>query len=122
MNGTSGLYTINGKPILTPEAGVQMEFCDMGDQWRDEAGFLHRFVRRSRVGTWDFHYSTLTQEGYRYMLSIMPTGGDFTFTYPDPIDPAQPKTTRAYVEKYGISWYSARQGLYRNFKFRIVEC
>ncbi len=122
MNGTSWLYAIDGKPMLTPEAGVQMEFCDLGTRWRDEAGFLHHEVRRSKVGAWDFNYGTLTQADYSYMLSILPASGEFTFTYPDPADPACPKTTRAYMERYGISWYSARQGLYRNFKLRIIEC
>ncbi len=122
MNNTTWLYTMDGKPMLTPDMGVQMDFCDLCNYRRDEAGYLHRLVRRSKVGTWDFCYSMLTQEDYRYMISILPTGKDFVFTYPDPLDPSQPKTTRAYVEQYGISWYSARQGLYRNFKFRVVEC
>lgn len=124
MNKVTWLYAIDGKAMLTPDAGVQTEFSDVLSiqSGRDEAGFMHRVVKRSKVGLWHFCYSTLNQEEYSYMLSLLNAGESFDFTYPDPADPAQPKTTRAYIEKYGISWYSARKGLYRNLKFDVVEC
>ena len=124
MNKTTWLYAINGKAMLIPDAGVQTDFSDILSiqSGRDEAGYMHRVVKRSKVGSWRFTYSTLSQEGYQYMLGLLNAGDTFDFTYPDPTDPAQPKTVRAYIEKYGIGWYSARQGLYRNLKFDVVEC
>lgn len=124
MNQTSWLYAINDKPLLTPDAGVQTEYSDIlsEESGRDEAGYMHRVVKRKKIATWDFCYSALTQEEYSYMLSLLNAGVTFRFTYPDPKEPAKAKTTEAYIEKYGISWYSAKQGLYRNLKFKIVQC
>ncbi len=124
MSGITWLYSINGKAMLPPDAGVQMEFADIMSfkSGVDEEGFMHRVVKRYKVGTWHFHYSTLTQQEYSYMLSLFDTGESFSFTYPDPNDPSQMKTTQAYIEKYGICWHSAKQGLYKNLKFDVVEC
>jgi hypothetical protein len=123
MSGITWIYSINGKALLPPDAGVQMEFEDImhNKSGRDEDGVMHRLVRRYRVGTWHFHYSTLTQEQYSYMLPILEGQKDFTFTYPDPDNPNHRKSTKAYIEKYGICWYSAKQGLYKNLKFDVVE-
>lgn len=124
MRKTTWLYQIDGKPILTPDADVQMSFADLdsGESGRDEAGFMHRVILRRMVGSWQFCYATLSQEEYSYMLSILPNGGSFTFTYPDPSNPANSKNTTAYLSQYGISWRSAQSGLYHNLKFNIIEC
>ncbi len=124
MNSTTWLYAINDKAMLTPDAGVQTEFADIMSykSGRDEEGFMHRIVKRYKLGTWHFNYSALTQEEYSYMQSLLNAGETFRFTYPDPNDPGQMKTTEAYIEKYGISWFSAKRGLYRNLKFDVVEC
>ena len=124
MTRPSWLYTIDGKPLLLPDGGVQMSFQDLdsGESGRDESGFMHRIVKRHKVGTWSFQYDTLTQQEYAYMLSLLPKGGTFRFAYPDPLDPSQSKTTEAYLSQYGITWQSAKTGLYRNFKFDIIEC
>ena len=124
MSMQTWLYAIDGKPLLVPDAGVQMQFTDLDsdDSGRDESGFMHRLIKRHKVGTWSFQYESLTQKAYSYMLSVLPQGGTFDFTYPDPRDPSQSKTTKAYLSQYGITWHSARTGLYRNFKFDIIEC
>ena len=123
MNETTYLYTINGKPMLTPDAGVQTEFSDVlsKESGLDEAGYMHRIVQRYKVGCWHFNYSALTQEAYSYMLSLLDPGDNLVFTYPDPNDPTKTKTTIAYIENYGICWYSAKSGLYRNLKFDVIE-
>ena len=124
MNALTELYQIDGKPMLAPDAGVQMSFSDLdsGDSGRDEAGFMHRIVKRRKVGVWSLSYSHLTQAEYGYMLSILPAGGSFTFRYPAPEDPSQGRETTAYLSKYGIVWHSARTGEFRNLKFDIIEC
>ncbi len=123
MNSLTYLYQLDGKPMLTPDGDVQMQFTDLdsGESGRDEAGFMHRIVVRRKVASWSFLYSSLTQKEYVYMQSILPRDS-FLFTYPDPEDPAKCKTTRAYLSQYGISWHNARTGEYRNLKFEIIEC
>lgn len=124
MNILTELYKINGKPMLAPDAGVQMRFTDLdsGDSGRDESGFMHRIVKRRKVGTWSFSYSHLTQAEYAYMRSILPQAGSFTFAYPSPDDIAESLSTTAYLSQYGIVWHSARTGEYRNLQFDIIEC
>ncbi len=124
MNTLSDLFQINGKPMLAPDAGVEMSFEDLdaSDSGRDEAGYMHRIVVRHKVGVWSFTYSHLTQAEYAYMLSILPKAGSFTFTHPALSDSTQPEETTAYLSQYGIAWQSARTGDYRNLKFNIIEC
>ena len=118
------LYQIDGKSLLAPDAGVEMSFEDLdaAESGRDESGFMHRIVARSKVGVWNFNYSHLTGAEYAYLLSILPTGGNFAFIYPDPCDSSKPKQTTAYLSKYGVVWQNASTGEYRNLKFSIIEC
>lgn len=124
MNTLSDKYQINGKPMLAPDADVEMSFEDLeaSDSGRDEAGFLHRIVVRHKMGSWSFVYSRLTQEEYAYMLSILPQEGSFTFTHPKLSDCTQSESTIAYLSQYGIVWHSARTKDYRDLKFSINEC
>ena len=124
MNTLTGLYKIDEKSMLAPDAGVEMSFEDLdsADAGRDEAGFMHRGLVRSKVGVWNFVYSHLTGQEYAYMLSILPKGGTFTFTYPDPLDPTVAKSCTAYLSGFGITWHSAKTNSYRNLKFSIIEC
>jgi hypothetical protein len=116
------LYQIDGKPLLAPVAGVEMSFQDLDDaqSGRDESGYMHRIVVRHKVGVWNFVYSHLTRDEYIYLLSILPTGGSFTFTYCAP-DGSMHRTD-AYLSGYGVVWQDARTGQYRNMKFSIIEC
>lgn len=118
------LYQIDGKPLLAPDAGVEMSFQDLdaAESGRDESGFMHRILVRSKVGVWNFSYSHLTEAAYRYLLSVMPAGESFTFTYPAPGDSSRLLTTTAYLSQYGVVWQDARTGQYRNMKFSIIEC
>lgn len=118
------LYQINGKPMLAPDAGVEMSFEDLdsSESGRDESGFMHRIVVRNKVGAWNFSYSHLTEAEYAYLLSILPHSGSFTFTHPVPGNSAQTQKTTAYLSQYGIAWHNARTGEYRNLKFRIIQC
>lgn len=123
MNGLTELYKLDGNCMLAPDADVSMEFTDLdaSDAGRDESGYLHRAVVRRKVGVWNFTYAHLTGEEYRYLLSILPEAGEFTFTYPDPATGAA-KTTRAYLSNYGIVWHNSRTDHYRNLKFSVIEC
>ncbi len=124
MNTLTDLYQINGKKLLAPDQDVEMSFedIDAADAGRDESGYMHRHVVRSKLGVWNFVYSHLTQEEYSYLLGLMPTDGTFTFTYPDPADLTKRKNTTAYLSGYGVVWHSARTKDYRNMKFSVIEC
>lgn len=122
--GLTELYQINYQPMIAPDQDVAMSFEDLdaAQSGRDEAGFMHRVVVRSKVGVWEFSYSHLTGEQYRYLLSILPASGSFTFTHPSPADSTVMQETQAYLSKYSVVWHSARTDTYRNLKFSIIAC
>lgn len=124
MNEISYLYAIDGKFLLTPDAGVQMTFSDLddGESGRDEKGYMHRNILRRGVKKWQFLYSALTQEEYSYMRSVLSGRGTFSFSYPDPDVPTETRSSTAYLSEYGVVWQSAKSGLYRNLKFDVIEC
>lgn len=124
MNTLTDLFQINGKSMLAPDENVEMSFEDLdaSDSGRDESGVMHRIVVRHKVGVWNFHYSSLTQEEYAYMLSILPKTGCFTFTYPMLSDATKKESCNAYLSNYSILWQSAKTGQFRNLKFRIIAC
>ena len=124
MNEISYLYAIDGKYLLSPDAGVQMQFTDLddGESGRDEKGFMHRKLLRQKVKKWQFCYTALTQEEYRYMRDLLSTGASFCFSYPDPDAPHKTLETEAYLSEYGIVWQCAKSGLYRNLKFDVIVC
>lgn len=118
------LYLLDGKPMVAPDQDVEMSFEDLdgAQSGRDQSGYMHRILVRRKVGVWTFSYSHLTGAQYRYLLSILPTGGSFTFTYPDPQTPGNSKKTTAYLSKYGVVWHSAKTDTYRNMQFSVIEC
>ena len=123
MNGLTELYKIAGQPMLAPDADVVMQLTDLdsSDAGRDESGYMHRFVVRNKVGTWEFSYAHLTAAEYAYMLSILPAAGTFVFTYPAPVTGAAAQC-QAYLSNYGIVWHNQKTGHYKNLKFSIIEC
>ena len=124
MRATTALFQINGQPMLLPDAQVGMSYEDLdsADAGRDESGYMHRKMVRRKVGVWSFSYSHLTGAQYRYMLSVLPQGGTFSFTYPDPENPGSQRTTTAYVSAYSVVWHSARTDTYRNLQGSVIEC
>ena len=119
----SDLFMVNGEPFLTPDedVGFSYEDLDSSDSGRDESGFMHRIVVRYKVGTWSFEFASITEEEKRYMESLFPDAPDFEFTHPDRLT-GNPVTTTCYRSKYSITWRNAKTGLWRNYKFNIIEC
>lgn len=118
----SDLFKINGKPVILPDADVELSCADLdsGDSGRDESGVMHRQVVRFRVKTWSFNYTFLTEEEYRYMESLFDGLGEFEFTFPLPGGTVG--TCTAYCSSTGIVVHNLRTGDYRNYKFKIIEC
>lgn len=124
MRATTNLFLIGGKPMLAPDAevGVSYEDLDSANAGRDESGYMHRYLVRSKVASWSFTYSHLTEEEKNYMESLFGEKADFVFTHPDRVDAGKAVTCQAYRSKYSICWKNAKTGLWSNYSFQIIEC
>ena len=120
----SELFFINGKAMLEPdeEPTFSYEDLDSSDSGRDESGMMHRFMIRSKVGTWSFTYGFLTEAEKQYMESLFGEESTFVFTRPDRVDSSKTVETECYRSKYSLSWKNAKTGLWKNYKFNIIEC
>lgn len=124
MRKKTDLFLINGKPMLAPDAEVQVNYEDLDDSGsgRDESGYMHRHVLRYKVPVWTFSYQSLTEEEKRYMESLFPDAPDFKFTCPSRLDATVAEEHTCYRSKYGITWKSARSGLWMGYSFQIIAC
>lgn len=124
MRKTTNHFTVNGKPLLAPDAEVAVTYTDLDaeDSGRDASGVMHRIPLRYKVGSWDFSYSLLTEEEKQYMESLFPDAATFVFGHPGRHDAGQQEQTVCYRSKYGISWRDVRTGLWSGYSFSIVEC
>lgn len=124
MRQTTDIFTVNGMPILVPdgEVTVSYEDLDSADAGRDEAGFMHRVLVRSKVPSWAFSYGHLTEKEKNYMESLFGDAPTFTFGHPSRLDSAVQEQTVCYRSKYGISWKNARTGLWSGYSFHIIAC
>lgn len=125
MRQLTDLLKINGIPLYAPDNDMQWSYSDLdsSDSGRDESGVMHREVVRRRVGTANFVYSKLTDAEYQYLVNLLDNAGvTFSFTHPARGSSSALETTTCYCSNYSISWYNAREGLWHNFKFNIIEC
>lgn len=107
--------------MLAPDEGVTFTCTDLvAESARDEAGFLHRVVLRNDVRSWEFSYAILTEEEYRYISSLLKGKTEFLFEIVNAEGAAE--QIKCYCEKKTVSFYSKRQGLYKNLKLAVVEC
>lgn len=114
-------FQVDGKPLLAPDAGVELGFADLDayDAGRDESGVMHRIRVREKVRTFGFSYGYLTGEEYRYLQSLFAGKSTFTFRFQEDGSVA---TCKAYCSQYSLSFDSRKLGLYRDMKFNIIEC
>ena len=124
MRTLTDLFKINGIPMFAPDEEIEVQFSDVdaSDSGRDESGYMHRIVARYKLGTWSFVYSHITEEEMRYMESLFPNTPDFEFTHPSRLDSSKPEVSTCYRSNYGIAWKSASSGVWKNYKFNIIEC
>lgn len=115
-------YKIDGKPVLCPDADVELTQTDLdaGSAGRDERGIMHRIRVRKRVKTWEFQYFALSREEFAYMEQLLSANATFQFSYLD-LD-GQQKSCKAYCSNSALTYQNARLGLYRNYKFTVIEC
>ena len=114
-------YDIDGSPLLEPdeEPSISKSDLDSADSGRDESGIMHRIVVREKVLTFGFSYAVLDRQDYAYLENLMQGKPQFSFGYLD--SDGQRKTCTAYCSKTSIVLKS-RSGLYKNFKFNIIQC
>ena len=115
-------FKINGNPIPVPDAEVELSYQDLdaGSAGRDESGVMHRIRVRTRVKTWGFQYFALDRETFAYLEDLLSKDAVFAFTYPD--RDGAVRTCTAYCSKTSLVYENARTGLYRNYKFSIIDC
>lgn len=115
-------YKVNGQPLLVPDADVELTLTDLdsGSAGRDESGYMHRIRVRKRVKTWAFQYFALRREEFQYLEALLSGNEVFTFTYEDAGGTV--RSCSAYCSNSGLSYHNAKLGLYRNYKFTVIEC
>lgn len=113
---------IDGKPMLTPDAGVKMKYTDTESDstGRDESGVMHRKIIRSDVKTWDFTYSVLFADEYVYLSELLRGKATFRFTFIN--EKGTEETVDAYCKQRSITYWSKRRGIYKNMQFSIMQC
>ena len=122
MRSKTDLFTVNGQPMLAPDAEVGVSYADIdaADAGRDQSGLLHRSVVRYKVAAWSFSYSHLTEAERQYMESLFPEEPTFVLGHPGRLDATVTEYTTCYRAKYGIFWRDSR-GLWNGYSFQIVE-
>ena len=115
-------FQVDGKPLLAPDAGVELGFADLdaADAGRDESGVMHRIRVREKVRTFGFSYGYLTGEECRYLQSLF--AGKSTFTFRFQREDGSTATCKAYCSNYSLSFASRKLDMYRDMKFNIIEC
>lgn len=115
---------IDGRPILTPDAGVQITREDIvsDDSGYDERYVYHSRIARSGVYKLEFSYSNLTEEDYRYLYYVLlgSNNGEFTCKFRYLFAGDQEITARCI--KVSASLYNSQTGHYKKMKFTIQEC
>ena len=83
---TTDRFTVNGKPLLLPDAGVTCSFeaLESYAAGRDQSGVMHRDVVRYKGGSWTFSYGFLTEAEKQYMEWLFPNAATLPLSYPVP--------------------------------------
>ena len=115
------LFQIDGVPMLTPDGDIRVQFedIDAAAAGRDESGVMHRIAVRQGVGSWEFHYSSLTDGEMQYIRQLFQGKPYFQFTFPGE---SGPETRTCYRSGLTITWKNARTGLWKGCGFSIIEC
>lgn len=110
--------------MIIPDAGVSFSYEDIDESssGRDESGYMHRYVARYRVGKWSFSFASLTEEEKQYLEILIPDAPTFSFTCPSRENSDFLETMTCYCSKVQTSWYNAKAGVWKNYKFNIIQC
>ena len=114
-------YLVDGVPVIAPDAGVNLTRTDLdsSETGRDQSGFMHRILMRSRVRTWELHYAHMTAQEYEYMCRLFEGKDVFRFTF---TENGKTNTAVCYCSGDSITYQNAVSGMYSNYKLKIIEC
>ena len=116
------LLLIDGQQLYTPTDSPEWSYKDLeGDSARDEAGYMHRDIRRRRMMSCKLTYSVLTDEEYGSLVGLMDDKDTFDFTRPRPGGSGELITSTCYCEGYSVALYDPKRGRWRGFSFEIAE-
>lgn len=118
----SNEYLVDGQPLLAPDMDVNVTENDLDSEssGRDASGYMHRFILRSGIKTWEFAYAILDADDYSYIQSLFKGKSSFDFSYHNP--DGSVSVTKAYSSKRSITLRDYATGEYKNLKFSIIEC
>ena len=117
MRRLDSVFAVDGEPMLAPDADVQLQFQDLdgASAGRDEGGFMHRVMVRSKVRTWKFTYGLLTAEELAYLQNLFAWKATFRFAF----DGGE---TIAYCSRQEVRLHDRTRGVYKALQFDIIEC
>ena len=115
-------FLIDNKPVLLPDADVTWEYNDLdsSDTGRDESGVMRRIVIREGVRKCALSYAFLTREEYLYMRNLFAGKPQFEVTYTD--HDGRIERFTAYHSNHSIVIHNAKEGYYKNYNPKIIEC
>lgn len=124
MRSKVNFYQVDGVPMLAPDEEPEFSFADLdaSDSGRDESGVMHRIMVREKVGSWSFSYASLSDEELAYLRGLFAGKAQFTFTHPVFGNSNATESCTAYMSQCSAVWKNQRTGLWRNFKFNIIQC
>ena len=113
---------IDNKCVLVPDEDMKMEYIAIvsQDAGRDESGYMHPIILRDKVCKWTLEYAELNAEEYRYMESLFDGKQTFWVDYLD-ID-GRTKRMLAYRTEHILTLHNAKAGVYKNYRFSILQC
>lgn len=115
-------HQVDETPMLAADAGVEIRVFDLEseDSGRDAAGIMRRRIVRAGVRSWQFFYSTLTEEEYRYTVALLSGKNSFRFSFPGAAGAEE--RCDAYCPETRAALYDQKLGLYKNLTFQVIEC
>lgn len=114
-------WKIDGVDVPTPNADVVCSESDLDGEGsgRDELGFMHRIVIRSRVKKWSFRYSAINEEKYNAIKEIFKGKSDFLLEFFE--NGEKVEETRAYCSGIQYSIHNIVNKIYKGVSFDLIE-
>lgn len=108
---------IDELPLPCPDENVVISENDLDseDTGRDESGYMHRFVLRPKVKTWEFPYAFLSAADYAYINSLIEDKAEFQVDF-------WGVQTIAYCSNISATIQNVLTGDYRDVTLKIIEC